>query len=183
MARKEPYPAELLKQNEHGIFNPWNTSSSNNEKWHLKHQMIRRIREINENILVLQENSVPHAELHEILHQVEQLLDVLNQLPKLQRTNGKLDYGSFSHSLMERSPVSGQANPIAPPVNMDPWNGERVVTASVTFQSVHEGPPGTVHGGAILLVFDEILAMAQLPSGQIGKTGSVTVRMLRPTPL
>jgi acyl-coenzyme A thioesterase PaaI-like protein len=40
-----------------------------------------------------------------------------------------------------------------------------------------------VHGGSIAAAFDEILGLTQSLSGQVGMTGTLTVRYRQPTPL
>ncbi len=84
--------------------------------------------------------------------------------------------------VMPYSPVSGSRNPIAPPLKL--WrSGEREVRGEVTFTPTYAGPPNSVHGGIIAAVFDEILAMANVISGNASFTGTLTVRYHRTTPL
>ena len=80
-----------------------------------------------------------------------------------------------------RDPVIGRSNPIAPPVDVE-IRGE-VVTGRANLGLAHEGPPGYVHGAVIAGVFDQILGLANLASGNVGMTGTLTIRYLRPTPL
>ena len=47
----------------------------------------------------------------------------------------------------------------------------------------YEGPPGCVHGGFVAAAFDDLLGAAQTLSGIAGFTGTLTIRMIRPTPL
>ena len=82
------------------------------------------------------------------------------------------------------SPVSGAANAIAPPVIYDDEPvDERTVGATAVFNSAYEGPPGHVHGGWVAAVADEVLGRTQVLSGQMGMTGTLTVRYRSPTPL
>src|SRR3954447_6359342 len=53
------------------------------------------------------------------------------------------------------SPVVGPLNAIAPPLVFR-FDGERL-TGSGTLASPYTGPPGTVHGGVVALVLDELL--------------------------
>ncbi len=84
-----------------------------------------------------------------------------------------------------RSPVSGQLNPLAPPLELRVGHrgDAEVVEGRVLFSPAYEGPPGCVHGGWIAAVFDELLGMAQSLSGHPGMTASLTVDYVRPTPL
>ena len=85
-----------------------------------------------------------------------------------------LAFGEFVH----HSPVSGLANPVAPPLSMRVVDG--VVHGEVVFGPAYEGPPGHVHGGLIAATYDEVLGRAQ---GRPGFTAYLTVQYRRPTPL
>lgn len=84
------------------------------------------------------------------------------------------------------SPMTGFANPVAPPVEV--WavlgeHGQREIRGRATFSYQYEGPPTCVHGGVIAELFDELLGLANLVAAQPGMTGTLTVRYRRPTPL
>ena len=84
---------------------------------------------------------------------------------------------------LRHSPLSGSANPLAPPVEL--WrdgeqDGHPVTRGKVRFGAAYEGPPGHVHGGMVAAMFDELLGRAQ---GSAGFTGRLTVTYRRPTPL
>jgi acyl-coenzyme A thioesterase PaaI-like protein len=85
-------------------------------------------------------------------------------------------------SFMDRSPVKGLANPVAPPAELTPDHAAKVVRGSVTFGNAYEGAPGCAHGGWVAAVFDEALGMACIFSGGPAMTGEITVRYLKPTP-
>lgn len=82
---------------------------------------------------------------------------------------------------MDRNPVTGAANPLAPPLKLR--FTESGVVGVAHFGTAHEGPPGAVHGGWLAAAFDALLGMAQSMSGRTGLTGTLTVRYRRPTPL
>ncbi len=84
-------------------------------------------------------------------------------------------------SFLDRSPVLGHANPIAPPVTLRVE--DQVVHGEVTFGSAYEGPPGAVHGGWIAAAFDEVLGATQSLSGSGGMTAYLKVDYRSPTPL
>jgi len=104
--------------------------------------------------------------------------------------------GGDPHAHFDHSPVMGVANPVAPVVRVE-WGVSRAglpaserssseheqVVMHVRFGSAYEGPPGSVHGGFLAAMFDELLGMTQSLSGQPGMTGTLTVRYRRPTPL
>lgn len=79
------------------------------------------------------------------------------------------------------SPVVGPLNPIAPPVVFR-FDGERL-TGSGTLRAPYTGPPGTVHGGVVALVLDELLGATNACLGLGAYTGTLTVRYERPTPI
>jgi acyl-coenzyme A thioesterase PaaI-like protein len=84
------------------------------------------------------------------------------------------------------SPMTGFANPIAPPV--DVWavvgeEGRREIRGRVTFGFQYEGPPTCVHGGVIAELFDEILGMSNILVGLGAMTGTLKIRYNRTTPL
>jgi acyl-coenzyme A thioesterase PaaI-like protein len=84
-------------------------------------------------------------------------------------------------SFMDRSPVLGQANPVAPPLNLA-VEGDRII-GTVRFGAAYEGPPSCVHGGWIAAAFDEVLGAAQSLSGSGGMTAYLKVDYRSPTPL
>src|SRR5207302_6520188 len=77
--------------------------------------------------------------------------------------------------------VSGESNPIAPPVRLQV--GKTEVTGAVNFGSAYEGPPGYVHGAFVAAVFDELLGVTNAALGVPAMTGLLEVRYHRPTPL
>lgn len=83
---------------------------------------------------------------------------------------------------VDRSPVLGKANPLAPPLEIDFSQHEQIV-ATATFGAAYEGPPGCVHGGWIAAAFDEVLGAAQSLSGSGGMTAYLKVDYRSPTPL
>jgi hypothetical protein len=79
------------------------------------------------------------------------------------------------------SPITGFANPLAPPVVVESFEGGLAGTAWFDYQ--YEGPPTCVHGGVIAMVFDEVLGVANIAAGRPCMTGTLTIRYLKPTPL
>lgn len=96
---------------------------------------------------------------------------------------------SFGHHMnaedvrdfLEFSPLTGHANPIAPPLELWTENGQAL--GRVTFGRGFEGAPGVAHGGFVAAVFDELLGFAQGFSGKPGMTGTLTITYRAPTPL
>lgn len=79
------------------------------------------------------------------------------------------------------SPVVGPLNPQSPPVEMT-FDGERVHGRAVV-DARFGGPPYTVHGGVVALVFDELLGNTVYSLGLGAMTGTLQIRYRRPTPL
>jgi acyl-coenzyme A thioesterase PaaI-like protein len=85
------------------------------------------------------------------------------------------------HEIFPYSPIVGDRNPLSPPVRM--WfDGERM-HGEMTMTAPYVGPPSTVHGGVVALVFDELLGALGVALGVGGFTGTLSVRYERPTPL
>jgi acyl-coenzyme A thioesterase PaaI-like protein len=89
--------------------------------------------------------------------------------------------GTFD-GILDRSPVTGQRNPVAPPLRFDVCDDGSVVSR-VEFGQQYQGPLGYVHGGVAGLVLDVAMAAANRAAGTPGVTAEMTLRYLRPTPL
>ncbi|MGH9057452.1 MAG: PaaI family thioesterase [Acidimicrobiales bacterium] len=87
----------------------------------------------------------------------------------------------LNRAFLDWSPLTGLSNPLAPPIHLS-VEGSAVV-GRVRFGPAYEGPPGCVHGGFVAAAFDEVLGVTQSLSGQVGMTGTLSVRYRRPTPL
>jgi acyl-coenzyme A thioesterase PaaI-like protein len=127
-------------------------------------------------------NDADAATLTAVAHDAEQLA--------LRLGRGHADgpgYRPRTHGeYLPRSPVVGEASPIAPRLDWDEVtldDGTRAVEARGTFGAPYEGPPGYVHGGWVACTFDEILGIANIQAGNPGMTARLTVHYRRPTPL
>jgi len=125
--------------------------------------------------------AVDEAELAEIEELAGRLAQRVAAPPDLRRRGPLPTLPAPDGALVERSPVSGGANPVAPPVHYS-FEGE-VTRAWTVFSPAYEGPPGGVHGGYVAAVFDEVLGVAQMSAGAAGFTGTLTVRYHRLTPV
>lgn len=83
----------------------------------------------------------------------------------------------------DRSPVTGQANPIAPPVALRADLDAEIVTGEMIFGPAFEGAPGCVHGGFVAAVLDEALGMACIFSGGPAMTGELSTRYRQHIPI
>jgi acyl-coenzyme A thioesterase PaaI-like protein len=79
------------------------------------------------------------------------------------------------------SPVVGTLNPQSPPIEMT-FDGERIRGRAVV-DARFGGPPHTVHGGIVALIFDELLGNTNYCLGMGAMTGTLSIRYQRPTPL
>ena len=83
----------------------------------------------------------------------------------------------------DRSPITGHANPMAPPADLRADVEAGVVRGEVTFGPAFEGAPGIVHGGFVAALLDEALGMACIFSGGPGMTAELTTRYRHHTPI
>jgi acyl-coenzyme A thioesterase PaaI-like protein len=79
------------------------------------------------------------------------------------------------------SPIVGPLNAISPPVVLR-FDGDRM-RGEMSLGASYAGPPGTVHGGVVALIFDELLGSVNVSHGLGAFTGTLSVRYERPTPL
>ena len=132
----------------------------------------------------------PDEIFHEIAVTTESFVKKLEKYPRRVRViaekledeirieDNRINYGDLIHF----SPMSGPANPIAPPMTVFKED-DSTIGGRVTFSAAYEGGPGLVHGGAIASAFDEILGITQSLSGMGGMTGILKVRYRNPCPL
>jgi Thioesterase superfamily len=109
--------------------------------------------------------------------------DQLNELPERARSWEVSEAGLLPRDFVRFSPVSGPANPIAPPLTMqvvDDPSGQHHIEGEITFGPAYEGPPGHCHGGWVAAMFDELLGYVQLAPGF---TAYLKVDYRAPTPL
>lgn len=84
------------------------------------------------------------------------------------------------------SPIIGPRNPLAAPIRFDVFpleGGAKEIRAEHVFDAPWNGPPGSVHGGVIALVFDELLGCIGAISNVGGFTGTLTIRYRSLTPI
>jgi acyl-coenzyme A thioesterase PaaI-like protein len=109
--------------------------------------------------------------------------DSLDDLPERSKSWEVSEAGLQPRDFVNHSPLSGAANPIAPPLSMwivDDGDGDYHMEGTVTFGAAYEGPPGHCHGGFVAAMFDELLGFVQLAPGF---TAYLHVDYRRPTPL
>jgi acyl-coenzyme A thioesterase PaaI-like protein len=77
--------------------------------------------------------------------------------------------------------VIGLRNAVAPPLVIT--RDERGVHSEFHLGAAYEGPPGSVHGGVLSLVLDQMLGQAAGAGGRPGMTATLTLTYRRRTPL
>lgn len=89
-------------------------------------------------------------------------------------------WGSLDH--IGTNPVTGNRNPVAPPLESVVFpNG--VVRADLVLGTEYQGPPGCVHGGIVALIFDELLGLANAAAKTVAMTVDLRITYNSPTPL
>ena len=133
---------------------------------------------------------VPDEQFREAAEETENYLQTLKDTPRRRRVvSGSLKEeirsdGKRYHygDLIDFSPFSGPANPLAPPMTIFKED-EKTLKAFVTFSKAFEGGPGLTHGGFVAAAFDEFLGLTQSLTGKAGMTGTLKVRYRNPCPL
>ncbi|HEX3898931.1 MAG TPA: PaaI family thioesterase [Mycobacteriales bacterium] len=125
----------------------------------------------------------PAEQLDRAADAANQFADTLEHLPERSKSWEISEAGLQPRDFVNHSPLSGLANPIAPPVKMtiiDDGDGDYHMEGTVNFGPAYEGPPGHCHGGFVAAMFDELLGFVQLAPGF---TAFLHVDYRRPTPL
>ncbi|MFQ5417463.1 MAG: PaaI family thioesterase [Myxococcota bacterium] len=149
--------------------------------WVQKRRLATAMRRV---ISRLVQSNAPESELRGAADALERYSTRLATHPRLRREDRDTeapadpDVGTF----VDQSPLTGMANPLAPPIVLQEEDEWRVV-GRVRYGAAYEGPPGCVHGGFIAAAFDEVLGFVQGMSGETGFTGTLTVRFRSPAPL
>jgi acyl-coenzyme A thioesterase PaaI-like protein len=118
------------------------------------------------------------ATLADVTARIEAATEALART-RFERT---IDIGPDSYR-REMSLVNGASHPFAPMLEMRQTDAG--YEATVELGAAYEGPPGLVHGGALSLLFDYVMAWATTRVGTPGPsmTGTMSLSYRRPTPL
>lgn len=114
-------------------------------------------------------------------HHDEKMATTAELLDSLVGNAGTLALGQDSNIRYTRSPLSGEMNPIAPPVSYE--YGSNSITAAVRFHEGYQGPPACVHGGIVAALLDDALGRTRHLTGRNCVTGSLNISYKRPTPI
>ncbi|GAB4003912.1 PaaI family thioesterase [Glycomyces albus] len=104
------------------------------------------------------------------------------ELEKEQRPLGVLsELDDLASGQRAFSPVTGDGNPVAPPVPMERIeNGAR---GRFTLGASQEGPPGFAHGGVTALILDEFMGWTAGHTGNPAMTVGLQLSYAQPVPL
>lgn len=114
-------------------------------------------------------------------HDGESIAALAESLADELEAAGTLPLGQASEIRHTRSPLSGDMNPMAPPVTYE--YGDMSITARVRFHEGYQGPPACVHGGIVAALLDDALGRTRHLTGRNCVTGSLDISYKRPTPL
>jgi hypothetical protein len=146
-----------------------------------KRRLVEETRRLVEEVSLLDAAAVDDADIDGLSARVADAAGAVASQPSLRSHGGLYSAPGFAGRLLERSPISGESNPMAAPLRL--WFDGDTTRGSAIYGPAYEGPPSIVHGGVVAGAFDELLSMAQAASGTAGYTGTLTVRMRKPTPL
>ena len=120
------------------------------------------------------------VELGDIADRLAEVADMLE--PRIPSPEKRLEIMWTGAGTRRSNPVSGQENPLAPPVRFFGCDDGSVM-AEVTLGPVYQGPPGCVHGGVSALIIDHMMGLANHWGGRFGMTAHYEIDYRSPTPL
>jgi acyl-coenzyme A thioesterase PaaI-like protein len=144
------------------------------------HKLSAAMRKINEALMDMDASEADLLAAAEVTQQFAATLEA-TRTGRQHWGFGESSTTGSTHAMMDRSPIIGLGNPVAPPLTFS-VEEDHVVGRGV-FGLQYEGPPSSVHGGFVAAAFDEVLGMAQSLTGKPGMTGTLTVKYRKPTPL
>jgi acyl-coenzyme A thioesterase PaaI-like protein len=147
-----------------------------------KHRLVARVKDLVEEVALLDPAQHDVADVDAMTAEVESLRARLAAADGLRRFGGLGFAPPDDAALRERSGIIGRSNPLAPPLHLE-MGDDGVTRGHATYTAAYEGPPGCLHGGFVAAAFDDLMGFAQMASGIAGFTGTLTIRMMQPTPL
>ena len=146
-----------------------------------KHQLVEEAKKVVERVALLDTERVGEDTFADLIAATATLAEVLDRSPSLREKGGLSASEGDDSILTERSGISGRSNPLAPPIEFV-LDGE-ITRGHAVWGAAYEGPMDCLHGGFVAAAFDDLLGCAQMASGIAGFTGTLTVKMVKPTPL
>jgi acyl-coenzyme A thioesterase PaaI-like protein len=123
--------------------------------------------------------TVPEDELRRAHAEIEAITERLRSAPM--RTTYGVDLRTDGRGRAWGNAVVGLRNAVAPPLSI--VQEGRGVRSSFTLGAAYEGPPGSVHGGVLALVLDQMLGEAAGAGGKPGMTATLTLSYRKRTAL
>jgi hypothetical protein len=146
-----------------------------------KHRLVRELKRAIDTVSVLKVSESEEPALAGLADEAAGFADRLDERPSMRASGGAGVAGLPDAALVERSPISGRSNPLAAPLHLEVQEG--ITSGWAVWTDAYEGPPGCLHGGFVAAAFDDLMGLAQMASGTAGFTGTLTVKMIKPTPL
>lgn len=146
-----------------------------------KHRLVEQTKRLVDLVALLDVGDGDAEAVDRLTELVRAAADATEARPTVRDTGLAQAPNGDDHVLSERSPFSGRSNPLAAPMTIT--RDGPLTRATATYSAAYEGPPQTLHGGMVAGAFDDLLGVAQMASGDAGFTGTLTVKMRRPTPL
>lgn len=165
-------------------FTHWHASrmEATTGRWAEKRRLAASLRRVVEGLVT---SDAPEEELARAAEAAESFAERLAEHPRSGQYQGWAETSPAGDvaAFFDQSPLIGQANPLAPPIELTSAGDGRRVEGRALFGSAYEGPPGCVHGGFVAAAFDEVLGFANSLSGTPGMTARLIVHYRKPTPL
>lgn len=156
-----------------------------NDYWAARRALAEKLKALQ---LQLQTTQTSIDDLNSISEAIDLQLQSIADKPRLfgrDDWSASGDYGDWSTSQIESTPIIGPSNPISPGLSI--WfeqdGSETKAYATVTFNWLYEGSANICHGGWVAAVFDEFLGTSQILAGKTGMTASLATSYHKPTPL
>jgi len=154
-------------------------SNATDEERQALHRVNQALRRLIEQSIRLKAPADTLDSLAQQLEQAAEQLDPHTSTRALEYYNP--NYGDDINRIQPYSPISGNYNPVAPPLEYR-TDGDKVI-ADITFSEVYEGPPHMVHGGIVSGIYDQLLAIACTCQDKAGPTAYLNIKYKQPTPL
>jgi acyl-coenzyme A thioesterase PaaI-like protein len=123
--------------------------------------------------------TVPADEIRRAHEEIRVITERLRGAPM--RTTYGVDLRTDGRGRAWGNAVVGLRNAVAPPLTI--VQEGRGVRSAFTLGAAYEGPPGSVHGGVLALVLDQMLGDAAGAGGKPGMTATLTLSYRQRTPL
>ena len=123
--------------------------------------------------------TVPEDEIRRAHAEIDAITARLRGAPL--RTTYGVDLRTDGRGRAWGNAVVGLRNAIAPPLTV--VQEGRGVRSAFTLGAAYEGPPGSVHGGVLALVLDQMLGEAAGAGGKPGMTATLALSFKQRTPL